>query len=390
MAQSTFEFRIPVRKLLIGLLLTLIPISLAGLYSINQSERSLERVIGGYFKTIAAATAAEVSQYINDRVTDVAEISIEPVTVEAAQRANRAYAGLSDAAVGTRIRQIDESWNSAAGEAMSRDILNSPASQLLRRLRTLDARLLRITVTDERGATIAATHKSLDYYQADEEYWQNIVAGGRGTVSITDILFDEATNSHYIGIGMPIREEPSQRVIGTVDALVDVSSLLPLINRHQIGATARTLLVKEDGTVISGPGVTLSKKVQSEEYSAIQDSLGTLRGRQTGFLAAELTQTGRTLIAFADTGLRDSYPKLAWVTVVAQDGREAFAPVRVIGRLIMFMSLIGLAVVALLSVYYAIHSPYPRVQIGELRRAARPGESAQPAPAASDPANPTE
>jgi hypothetical protein len=40
-------------------------------------------------------------------------------------------------------------------------------------------------VTDARGGTVAATHKTLDYYQADEEFWQNIYASGRGAVSIT-------------------------------------------------------------------------------------------------------------------------------------------------------------------------------------------------------------
>jgi hypothetical protein len=366
-AQSTFEFRIPFQRLLTGLLVTVLPLSLAGLLSITQSERSLERTIGGYFKTMATATAAEVSHYVNDRVIRVAEISLEPALVEAARAANNSYRGLSDAAVSARIQEIEKNWNSPSSQPLVQEILGSKASQLLRRYRTLDQRFLRITVTDERGATIAGTHKTLDYYQADEEYWQNIFAAGRGAVSVTDILFDEATNSHYIGIGVPIREEESQRVIGTVDALMDVSTLLPLVNRHEIGTTGRNLLVKADGTVIAGPQVTISQQLPSEEYRAVQDALGTLSGRQTGFLVADLPKSGRTLIGFADTGLRDAYPKLALVLLVAQDARQAFAPVRVVSRWLGFICVVGLLMVTLLAVYYAVHRPYRLAGIDELR-----------------------
>lgn len=377
MATRSFEFRVSFQRLLVGLLLTVTPISIMGLTSLTQSERSLERTIGGYFKTIAAATAAEVSQYLNDRVVDVAEISLEPVLISAAMAANRSYQGMSDAAIAARIEQVERSWNSAASEALSKAILGSEASRLLRRYRLLDQRFLRITVTDERGATIAGTHKTLDYFQGDEEYWEKIVANGRGAVSVTDILFDEATNAHYIGIGIPIREEESQRVIGTVDALVDVTTLLPLVNRHEIGPTGRILLVKEDGAVISGPHVTLTKTMHSQEFASIKDAAGTLSGRQAGFLVSDLPQTGRTVIGFADTGLRDSFPKLGWVVVVAQDAQQAFAPVRGVSRWLAFMSLLGLAMVAMLTAFYALHRPQRYAEIGELRPGRRPEVTTQ-------------
>lgn len=178
MAQRSFQFRVSFHTLLIGLLLTVIPLSLVGLYSITQSERSLERTIGAYFKSIANATAADVAQYIGDRVITVAEISMEPTLVEAAKNANRAYQGQSEEAITKRIAAIEKTWETPAAEPTVQAILGSAASKLLRRHRTLDQRFLRITVTDERGATIAGTHKSVDYYQGDEEYWQDIVAGG--------------------------------------------------------------------------------------------------------------------------------------------------------------------------------------------------------------------
>lgn len=364
--EENFEFRVSFRKLLIGLLVSLIPISLAGLYTITLSERLLERTIGNHFKTIADLTAADISQYVSNRVVDVATIAVEPLVITAVENANRAYQGLNEAAIGVRIEKIEKEWTTPSADAIVKEILSSQASRLLRRRCELEPRLLRITVTDERGATVAATHKTLDYYQADEKYWQDIYAHGRGAVSLTDILYDQATNSYYIGIGMPLNEEGSNRMIGTVDALMDVTSLLPLVNRLQLGPTARILLAKEDGTVISGPHVTLEARMKSQEWAAVRDAMGALEGRQTGYLTASSRATGKNLIGFSDTGLKQHYPNLGWTVLVAQDTREALAPMKVVGRLVAFMSLLSLFLITFLVVYFALHRRVPITEIGDL------------------------
>ena len=198
-----YELRISLRKLLIGLLLTVIPICLAGLYAVHQSERALERTIGNQFKTVAEIVASEISRYVQNSVLDVAAIALEPAVISAVESSNRSYHGLQDAAVIAKIQKIDKEWATPATEIVAKEMLASPASRLLRRHRELDPRILRITVTDKRGATVAATHKTLDYYQADEEYWQNIYAQGRGAVSLTDILYDEATNHITLASACP-------------------------------------------------------------------------------------------------------------------------------------------------------------------------------------------
>lgn len=65
MATETFQLRVPVKKLMIGLLLTVIPISLAGLLAIHSTERSLEAVTGAHFRTISEGAATEVSNSIH-------------------------------------------------------------------------------------------------------------------------------------------------------------------------------------------------------------------------------------------------------------------------------------------------------------------------------------
>ena len=368
--EDRFELSITLKTLLIALLITAVPISLAGLYSTAQSQNSLEQTIGSHFRLLAESTAAEVSHFIHDRVIDVGELVIEPDVIAAVTASNRSYQGMSDAAVSEKISKIDKTWNTPPAEPVVKQVLSSPASRLMLRHRERDPRLLRITITDEKGATVAASHKTLDYYQADEEYWQNIYANGRGNVSITAVLYDEVTKAHYVGIGVPILEEGTARVIGTVDALVDISNLFPVVNRLQFGQTARTLLVTDDGTVISAPKINLSMRIKSEEYATVRDSLGTLRGQQTGYLVTDLSGSGRNLIGFADTGLRHDYPRLGWVVLVAQHTSEAFAPIRTVNRLISFISLLALALVVVLLAYFTLHRRQVLVGIGEVSKQA--------------------
>ena len=164
-----FELRIAFRKLLIGTLLTIIPMSLAGLYFITQASNSLEETIGSHYQTMARITSAEVAGYIEERVLGVAILASEPALVSAVQSANRTYANVTDDAVAARMKRMDESWNTVQASAEVTAMLASPASRLLLRAHQLDPRVLRITVTDAKGGTVAATHNSMDFYHGDED-----------------------------------------------------------------------------------------------------------------------------------------------------------------------------------------------------------------------------
>ncbi|MCW5982312.1 MAG: cache domain-containing protein [Bryobacteraceae bacterium] len=359
MPADSFELRISFRRLLIGLLVTVVPICLVALYALTKSDRELQRTIGSHFKVVAESTAREISQFIHDRVVQVGTLAAAPTITDVVTSANRSYQGQSQEAIAARIRKIEEGWNTPAAVPLVTQILSTPAAVHMRRFIELDPRFLRITVTDEQGATIAATHKTLDYFQADEDFWQNIYANGRGGINVTDILYDEVSKASYIGIGVPVTELGTNRFIGTLDALVDVSSLFSVVNQAHPPLNLRTTLVKEDGTVISAPEANLAMNLKSQEFIAVQDALTTIQGRQTGNLVTEVPNSGRRVIAYADTGLRDDYRNLGWIVLVSADAREAFASIRTVGRLTAFLAAVGLTMVTLLAVYFSLHRKRP-------------------------------
>lgn len=202
---------------------------------------------------------------------------------------------------------------------------------------------------------MVATEKPLHYFQTESEYWRTLSAKGQTKVFISDVHSYEESPTQYISISAPVFQEGSGRFIGAVTALVDVSPLFSYLNQQQIGRTGRVFLIRDDGTVVSAAGVTSSERVKSEEYIAIRDALGTLHGRETGYLQATLPNRTPYMIGFADTGLKGAYPNLAWIVVVSQELTEAEGPIRSMVFFAMLMAVVCVLILSVLGAYAFLH-----------------------------------
>jgi len=209
-------------------------------------------------------------------------------------------------------------------------------------------------VADENGVPFAATDKPLHYAPTDNQYWQAVSAQGRGGIYVSEVLYDEESRAAYFRIGFPIHDKGSRRFIGAATALIDVSSVFSHLAQAQVGHSARTIVVGEDGTVISALNVAPSMKLKSEEFAAVRDALGSLQGRQAGYVIAPM-RGGSRIMGFADTGLKQMYPNLAWFVMVSQDEREALGAVRTVGHFSILMVVVGLLMVTLLAAYFFLH-----------------------------------
>jgi hypothetical protein len=352
---DTFEIRVSLQKLLIALIVILVPLDFIGLYLSSESNTSAEQTIETLFKTIAQVDGTAAFQFVNDRVIDVGGIAMDPAVVNAVVKANQSYARMSDEAANTKIAEVEEKWDTPKTDALVNAMLSSAAARLLGRRRELDPRFLKIIVVDQNGVPVAATDKPLHYAPANQVYWQAVSAQGKGSVYVTEVLYDEQSKADYIGIGFPVYDESSRRFIGAVNALVDVSTFFLHLNQTQAGLTARTLVVRDDGTVVSAPNVTLSMKLKAEEYMAVHDALGTMQGRQAGYVVTTMRRGGNRIVGFADTGLKQNYSNLPLIVMVSQDEREALAPVRTVWHFAMVMVLVGLIMVAVLGAYFFSH-----------------------------------
>jgi hypothetical protein len=225
---------------------------------------------------------------------------------------------------------------------------------VLRLRRDLDPRFLRIVATDENGTVVAATYQPSAASYAQNEVWQAAFNKGQGAIKIADILYDEFTKAYYVTIGVPISGSSGTAPIGVMSAAVNITSLLSRFQQSQLGNGARAMLVKDDGSVVSGPSADVFARVPSQEFNAIRDSIGSLEGTQAGWAMPEL-RTGPYIVGYANTGLKKNYDNLGWFVVVSQEEHQAAAPIRQLEHFAIAMVILGLLMVTLLGVYYYLH-----------------------------------
>jgi len=349
------EFRTSLQKLLVGMILILVPLTVFGFYVALQGDSHIRQINGENFRALTLASAESTSDFIATCVRDVSVIANSPGPMQAVALANRQYEHLSEDAVSTKINTIEQAWESSQTDGLSTKILTSDLAQQLRRVRELNPTLLKITVADVTGATVAATERPIHYFQTDRESWRALSSRSQGTIHVSDLRYDDQSHLYYVGVAYPILQEGTGRFIGAVTAMADVSPLFAQLNRRQMGRTGRMFLVKEDGTVIEAPGVTPAMQIKSEEYATIRDALGSLRGREAGYLFSTLPNGETYLIGFADTRLKEAYPSLPWIVLASQEARELTGPVRNMTVFALLVMVLALLMLSLLGAYVFLH-----------------------------------
>ena len=236
MPLDTFEVRISLEKLLILLNRDPRPAELHR--PVSDAWRAKARSSKPPARCSATSRKATRSQPVNLLTTGSPTLPRsppQPAVVDAIVAANRASAQMNEAAKAAKIANTENKWSTAEVDALVAGILASRASASLRHYRELDPRFMKLIVLDAYGVPVAATDKPAHYAPVDEVFWQGVFAQGKGSVYVTEVLFDGQGAASYVGIGIPVLDESSRRFIGAIHALVDVSGLFALLNREQPG-----------------------------------------------------------------------------------------------------------------------------------------------------------
>ncbi len=123
------------------------------------------------------------------------------------------------------IKAFDERWVNTPGIAdfMSPYLENDCAKEL-QKLKEGAPYFAEIFVTDNQGGLVAATDKTSDYWQGDEAKFTECFRGEEGVLYISDVEFDESTQTYSVQVSVPVRDEG--KVIGVLVIGIDVDAFL--------------------------------------------------------------------------------------------------------------------------------------------------------------------
>ena len=128
------------------------------------------------------------------------------------------------------IRQVDERWQSSdpnEEDSIAFNLINNPSAYIIRSIMDIDQKsdsqfkYAEIFITNQYGGNIAQSHKTSDYKQNDELWWQKAQQNG---IFLSEGGFDESAGVYSSDIAIRILDKDGN-FIGVLKAVINVESI---------------------------------------------------------------------------------------------------------------------------------------------------------------------
>jgi hypothetical protein len=161
---------------------------------------------------LSAAGAIEdnMTSFIN---TEVRSKLADPVIIAAIKGANAASIILSQ----DDILALDGQWKAEVGKdgALIKGIAESPASALLRDyVLASEGKITEVILMDAKGLNVAISDVTSDYWQGDEDKHQQTYGIGPDAIHVSEVEFDESTQSYQAQVSFTITDPATGLGIG--------------------------------------------------------------------------------------------------------------------------------------------------------------------------------
>jgi hypothetical protein len=119
------------------------------------------------------------------------------------------------------ILELDRRWRATSGgdDLLLAPYLKNECADQLRAARREQKRFLELFIADARGCIVAASSRTSDYWQGDEDKWTQCFRGGDGRIFVDEINYDASTQSYVVQISIPIQGQDGA-TIGVLTASV--------------------------------------------------------------------------------------------------------------------------------------------------------------------------
>ncbi len=339
------------RVFTVFLIVALPALTVAVILSLGAGQTRLRQSYGQHLSEIAEQSAAAVDAYVFGRIVDSSVLTLVSEVRQAAAAANRRPLVIED------VRRIDREWlRPGAAQTVVTSLLATPASSFLADVVRHDPIYREILLTDLHGRLVAASNRTSDYYQADEEWWTEAHGDGvRGRVSVTDARFDQSAQVYALEIALPVAAPASDRLAGILKVVADMREIGAVIAGLRLGATGEAVLLRENGSLVFArrPRATSARYFAADLLSERLQQ-GRLSDPSYHEYFSALGPDGDRLVAVAPSQLTASYPRLTWLVAVSQTEEELFAPIRAQTWSLMIALAVTMIAVLVLALWFSL------------------------------------
>lgn len=235
-----------------------------------------------------------------------------------------------------RMADLDLAWTNAVPDgSLVEAILTNGVSARLRAFQGLHPRFAELIATDSRGALVAATGKTSDYYQGDESWWQRARQLTGGSAWVEGLHWDESARVFSVDVAVPVRRRggsADSEPIGVVKAVLNTSPLFASLPTGFVGEGVNREIVGADGRRILELGDERARVLRGGVAPALQERLS---DSADGSFVARLESGAVEMVGFAPLRLlgrfgdsRFGEPAASHFVLVHQSAAHVLASLR--------------------------------------------------------------
>jgi PAS domain S-box-containing protein len=328
---------LPVR---VKVILTFIMVSVLSVILVSATayltiRSNLESFVGDSLKADVEVRAQTLGNEVSKQL-DLMQGFVLGETIEnGVSVANAQYTG-DRATIEAQLQQQDLAWRAAAdADPLFQDVLNNTKAQELYEFRHIFPTHTNLLLTDQYGATIAATARPGSYSHAAEDWWLAAYNQGRGALYVSQPTFDPATQAHRVIIAVPVHADLKQDVIGVIRTTYNIQNILDVLTASHPETQGGFDLLLPGGKSLNSKGAVQS--LDPDMVARLQASQDTDYVQLSFDGTLQLISQAR--VASPDSEDADAIKNLNWTLIAHQEPTTAFAPLHAAWRTALLTTL---------------------------------------------------
>ncbi|PWB78026.1 MAG: hypothetical protein C3F07_01575 [Anaerolineales bacterium] len=286
---------------------------------------SLAEDVGDRLNTLVTSKAVEIGQALKRESDVLKTLAYNQLVQEMAVDSN-ARGHLDQQEIG----RLDDKWMAANAadnnsDALVTSVLSNQLADELRRFQAEFPQHTEIFLTNQQGVNIAATNRTSDYYQADEDWWQIAYRDG---LYIGQPEYDESSDTVSIIMATTVQAPDTENTIGILRTTITVSALTDALVSGLFGQTGHTDIYLPNGKEIElEAGEDGSYEVLLVDSELAPDALNQMTGKYQELMhnnRLTLASQAKVNIPGATGTDAAAIENLDWNVVALQDQSEAF------------------------------------------------------------------
>jgi serine phosphatase RsbU (regulator of sigma subunit) len=330
--------RIGIRSKLLILVVvaTVAPVLLAvaALWTVGYRYRVQGR--GEAHQAEAAHVARNLSLLADKQIAALQELlDLTPLAAQVAG-AGPAEGELPPAELARQTRELEGRWAGLPPDGPElQPILTNSMAVLLNEFRRIHPLFAEILVTDQYGRLVAATGKTSDYDQSDEEWWRQAMRLPGAQAWVEGLHRDESAGVLSLDVALPVRGDTGRAAAptGAVKAVLNTTPLFGAVRFLLPGEDIWHEIIRPDGQIL----LRLQDEDRPGQPDAIDPALaGLLQGDRPGWKVVSWHGGESRMVGYAPLALTGVFredghveTRTPFSVIVHQSADAVLAPLRV-------------------------------------------------------------